>query len=288
MTKPTVQMGELIQSHAGPEVINLALGQPSPRLLPLERIAEAAAARLGPGADRLVLQYGVIEGPESFREALADLMRVRYRYPITASELLVTGGISSALSFVSQVFARPGQPVVCSDPTYFLAAGIFESQGLPIVGIPVDEHGLQVDVLEQRLAAGLRPAFVYCIPSFHNPTGVELAPARARHLVALAERYDFLVIADEPYVMLSADGVPPPCMVSYDEGRARVLSLGSFSKILAPGLRLGWLHGAAPLLERFAAHGALRSGGGLNPLVTSIVHGVIASGELDRHIDLLC
>lgn len=284
---PTTQTGELPQSSADAETINLGLGQPSPSLLPLSLIHDAASRRLGPGADPLVLQYGSIHGPQSFREGLAALMTERHRTPVRAEELLVTGGISSALAFVSQIFARPGQPVVCSDPTYFLARGIFETQGLPVVGIPTDADGLRVELLEERLVGGLRPGFVYCMPSFHNPTGVDLAPARARRLVELAERYDFVVVADEPYVMLGFGDAPPPSMMSYDQGRGRVLSLGSFSKILGPGLRLGWVHAAEPLIERFSWHGSLRSGGGLNPVIASIVQGVIEDGSLGRHIDHL-
>ncbi|MEM7151761.1 MAG: PLP-dependent aminotransferase family protein [Myxococcota bacterium] len=283
----TRQDGAYVQSKTDPETVNLGLGQPSPRLLPVHLMHQAAARTLGPGADPLMIQYGSIAGHAGIREALAELLSRRYRFPIEADGLVMTGGISSALSFVAQVFARPGQAVVCSDPTYFLARGIFESQGLPTVGIPVDEGGLRVDLLQARLEAGLRPAFVYCMPSFHNPYGVDLEPARARHLVELAERYDFLVVADEPYVMLHFDPAPPPCMMAYDEGRARVLSLGSFSKILGPGLRLGWLHAEASLLERFCEHGALRSGGGLNPMVCALVENVIHTGELDRHIDEL-
>lgn len=283
----TTQTGQYPQTTAGPEAINLGLGQPSPSLLPLPLVHEAAARRLGPGTDPLVLQYGAIAGPESVRHALAGVLTRGYRHPVEASQLLVTGGISSALAFASQLFARPGQPVVCSDPTYFLAKGIFESQGLPVVGVPVDAAGLRVDVLEERLAAGLRPAFAYCMPSFHNPTGVCLEPARARRLVELAERYDFLVVADEPYVLLGFGDAPPPCMMAYDEGRARVLSLGSLSKILGPGLRLGWVHAAPALVERFSQHGALRSGGGLNPVIASIVEGVISGGGLERNVEHL-
>lgn len=283
----TTQTGQYPQTAAGPEAINLGLGQPSPSLLPLGLIHQAAATQLGAGADPLVLQYGAIAGAASVREALAGLITRGYRFEVDASQLLVTGGISAALAFTSQLFARAGQAIVCSDPTYFLARGIFESQGLAVHGVPVDEEGLCVDELERRLAEGLRPAFVYCMPSFHNPTGVCLAPERARKLVALAERFEFLVVADEPYVMLHFGDAPPPCMMAYDEGRGRVLSLGSFSKILAPGLRLGWVHAAAPLVERFSQHGALRSGGGLNPVIASIVQGVIDSGAQDEHIERL-
>lgn len=284
----TTQTGEYPQSVAGPEAINLGLGQPSPRLLPLHLLREAAKHRFGPKGDPLQLQYGAIAGPAGFREALAALLTERYRYPVAAAQLVVTGGISSALSFVSQVFATSGQVVVCSDPTYFLARGVFESQGLRTIGIPVDEGGLRVDVLEEQIVGGgLRPAFVYCMPSFHNPRGVTLEPERARRLVELAERFDFLVVADEPYVMLHFGDEPPACMMSYDQQRSRVLSLGSFSKILGPGLRLGWIHAGPAVLERFCQHGALRSGGGLNPVIASLVHEIIDRGQLGPHIDHL-
>ncbi len=285
---PTSQTGQYPQATTGPDLINLGLGQPSPRLLPLHLIHQAALRKLGPTADPLQLQYGAIPGYLGFREALAALLSRRYRFDVSASQLVTTGGISAALSFVSQVFGSPGQTVVCSDPTYFLARGVFESQGMEVVGIPMDAGGMRVELLEEQLVhGGLRPALVYCIPSFHNPRGVNLEPARAQRLVQLAECFDFTIVADEPYVMLHAGEAPPRCMMSYDEGTGRVLSLGSFSKILGPGLRLGWLHADPALVEKFCTHGALRSGGGLNPLVSSIVHGVMEAGDLDRHIDEL-
>lgn len=283
----TQQLGPYPQTQADGTTINLGLGQPCPRLLPLDLLREAAAHALGPSADPLVLQYGIIAGYSGFREALAQLLSRRYEAPVAADQLVVTGGISSALSMVAEVFAPPGRPVVCSDPTYFLARGIFESQGLTTVGIAVDEHGLDVDALAQRLAEGLRPSLLYCMPSFHNPCGVELSAARARRLVELAQRYDFVIAADEPYVMLHSGPTPPASLTRFDEGRGRVLSLGSFSKILGPGLRLGWVHGEPELLDRFCAHGALCSGGGLNPLVSALVHRVIETGALDQHIDRL-
>jgi DNA-binding transcriptional MocR family regulator len=243
-------------------------------MLPLEAIAESARAQLV--GDPLVLQYSARRGHPRFRDALASFLSERYGHPVTRRELAVTGGTSLALSMVSQVFGDPSKPVVCSDPTYFHAAGIFETQRLELVGVPTDDHGLDVDALAERLEAGLRPAFVYCIPSFHNPCGMNLTPERARRLVGLAERYDFLVVADEPYPMLHF-GEPPPCMMAFDEGRGRVLALGTMSKILAPGLRLGWVHAAPPLVDRLMDHGALRSGGCINPVITHLVHGTLES-----------
>lgn len=283
VTPPTHQAGPFPQTPAVPGVIDFGLGQPSPSLLPLAAIARAAGERLGGDADPLVLQYGTRRGHLGFREALAELLSREYGHAVSAHQLAVTGGTSLALSMVSQVFARPGSVVVCSDPTYFLAAGIFATQHLEVVGVPTDHGGLDVEALARRLRAGLRPAFVYCIPSFHNPCGVTLHAERARRLIELAERHDFVVVADEPYPLLHF-GEPPPCMMSFDEGRGRVLSLGSLSKILAPGLRLGWAHGEPPLINRLIDHGSLRSGGCQNPVIASVVHGTIESGFLVEHL----
>ncbi|MCA9700951.1 MAG: PLP-dependent aminotransferase family protein, partial [Myxococcales bacterium] len=237
----TTQGGPFVQTSAPEGVINLGLGQPSPRLLPLAAMATAAHAQLD-GGDPLILQYGAMLGYEGFRRSLAGFLQREYGHAVEADALMVTGGISSALSLVSQVFARPGATVICEDPTYFLAHGVFASAGLQVRGVPVDAGGLRVDILQSLLAEGLRPAFVYCIPAYQNPSGACLDPARAEALLALAERYDFVVIADEPYVMLhygsgdSEDGAGPGSLIHHDHGRGRVLSLGSFSKILAPGL----------------------------------------------------
>ena len=282
----TRQDGRFAQSAADETLLDLRLGQPSPSLLPLAEIEAAARARLGPGNDARILQYGAAQGYEAFREALADLLRDQTGVEVSAATLATTGGISSALGLVSQILARPGDTVVCGDPTYFLARGIFESGHLNVVGIPVDADGLDVDALASRLEGGLRIAFVYVLPSFHNPCSVTLAPDRAQRLVELAQRHDFVIVADEPYVMLHFES-PPPSMMSYDGGRGRVLSLGSFSKILGPGLRLGWVHAREDLVQRFVEHGVLRSGGGLNPLVSSIVHGTIDDGFLPTHIERL-
>ena len=282
----TQQSGRFAQSAADETILDLRLGQPSPALLPLPEIDAAARARLGPGNDERILQYGAAAGYEAFREALADLLREQTEVEVSPATLATTGGISSALSLVSQLLANPGDTVACGDPTYFLARGIFESSHLNVVGIPVDDHGLNVDALAARLERGLRVAFAYVLPSFHNPCAVTLDPQRAEQLVELAVRHEFVIVADEPYVMLHFDR-PPPSMMSYDRGRGRVLSLGSFSKILGPGLRLGWVHARTDLVERFTEHGVLRSGGGLNPLVSSIVHGTIERGFLPTHIERL-
>jgi 2-aminoadipate transaminase len=253
----------------------------------MHAIARAARERLTEDADPLLLQYGTMAGPLGFRESLAAYLSAGYGHDVAADELVVTGGISTALGLAAEVFSAPGQCVVMGDPTYFLARGIFETLRLETAAVAVDEHGLNVDALELELRRGLNVSLVYCIPSFHNPCGVNLAPDRARRLVELAQQYDFMVLADEPYVLLHFGDAPPPCMMSFDGGRNRVVSLGSFSKLLGPGLRLGWVHGAQPVVERFTEHGVLRSGGGLNPIASELVHATIESGFLREHVGTL-
>jgi 2-aminoadipate transaminase len=284
----TSQGGRFVQTSAPPGVINLGLGQPSPGLLPLAEIGRAAQAQLAGGGDPLVLQYGAVLGDPEFRGSLARWLSDAYGHPVAAEQLMVTAGTSSALSFVSQTFAAPGATVVSEDPTYFLANGVFQSAGLSVRGVPIDEHGLDLVALERLLASGVRPAFVYVIPAYQNPTGACLQPERARELVALADRHDFLIVADEPYVALRYDDSAPfGSMMRHDEGRARVLSLGSFSKLLGPGLRLGWAHAEPKLIERLSLHGTLRSGGCFNPVIANIVHHTIDSGFLTAHVEQL-
>lgn len=280
----TEQGGPFIQTPSTPGVINLGLGQPSPRLLPIASLAKAASAQLRADTDRLVLQYGAQLGHPGFRSSLARLLTSEYGQSVSAEQLLVTGGNSIALTLVSEVFGHRDALVFCEDPTYFLACGVFASAGLRVRGIPVDADGLDVDTLAGLLDRGERPAFVYCIPAFQNPCGVCLAPARARRLVELAEQHDFYIIADEPYVLLHYGDQRPGSLTRYDRGCGRVISLGSFSKLLGPGLRLGWAHAAPHLIERLAQHGAIRSGGCLNPIVAHIVHPMLDDGSLLAHV----
>ena len=281
----TTQQGEFPQQQIDGKEINLALGQPSPRLLPLPALADAAGRRLRSGNDPLVLQYGIATGTMSFRRDLAAFLSARHGIDIIPETLMVSGGNSMALALSCPLFLRGGA-VVCEDPTYFLARGIFESHGAPIIGIPVDQYGMRVDLLEKKLEEGIQVDIVYSIPAFHNPTAVTLGTERREQLLELAHRFDFTILADEPYGLLHFGDTAPLPLASQDP-HGRVVSLGSFSKILGPGLRLGWIHAAPALLKRLAEHAVLRSGGGLNPVIAAMVHELLADGFLGQHIDVL-
>ena len=152
----------------------------------------------------------------------------------------------------------------------------------------MDEGGLCLDSLAAALAREPgAAALVYCMPGFHNPCGVTMSEGRRQRLVELADEHDLVILADEPTNLLAWGGAPPEPLFVADGGRGRVVSLGSFSKILAPGVRLGWIQASEPLLSRIERHGALQSGGGLNPVIAAAVHGLIESGFQARHLERL-
>ena len=265
------------QAWSVPGVIDLGIGQPQDAILPLE-ILRKAAAEYSLTSERHPLQYGNELGDGYLRLALAGFLSKHYCIPVDPEPIFITNGNSQAIDLVCSVFAKPGDVVFVEEPSYFLAIDIFRHHGLQIVGIPVDEHGLSIDALETALARHT-PAFVYTIPAFHNPTGVTLAQERRLRLVELAQRFGFLVVADEVYQLLDYAGDAPAPMAAY-LGSGTVLSLGTFSKILAPGLRLGWIQADMSLIRRLAAMPYVISGGGLNPFTSSIVRSVIERGWL--------
>jgi 2-aminoadipate transaminase len=272
------------QGQVSPDVIDFGVGHPADDLLPLEIMRQAAEQRLGQG-DPVLLQYGYEQGDGFFRMALADFLTRRYAAPVDPDSLFVTNGVSQALDLICTLYSRPGDMIIVEEPSYFLALRIFADHGLRVVSLPADEHGLSIDALEEVLFSQ-RPAFVYVIPTYQNPSGATLTLERRRQLVELSQEYRFLILADEVYHLLSYGAPSPPPLAAFSASRT-VLSLGSFSKILAPGLRLGWVQTAPSHVQRLMTSGMLDSGGGLNPFTSGIVRNVLAAGQQDSYLDRL-
>jgi 2-aminoadipate transaminase len=233
---------DLLALTARPEVISLAGGLPAADLLPRERIAAAAADAL---ADPAAVQYGATAGLAALRELLAAHETERCGRPVRPADLLVTTGSQQALDLVARAALDPGDAVVVEDPAYVGALQVFQAAGAALHPVPLDGDGMRVDVLADRLRAGLRPRLVHTVSSFHNPRGVTLSAPRRAALAGLAERHGFLVVEDDPYGLLAFDGAPPVPVAAHPD---RVVRLGSASKVLAPALRVGWLHGPPELL----------------------------------------
>jgi DNA-binding transcriptional MocR family regulator len=262
-------------------VIDFGVGQPDNAILPLALLHEAATHRFTQG-DMALLQYGPEEGDGYFNRALADFLSVEYEEPVLPEGLFITNGISQALDLVCTLLTKPGDLILVEEPTYFLVFRIFQNHGLRIASVPVDQDGIRLDLLEEKLKQE-RPAFLYTIPAYQNPTGFTLSQARREALVALSRQYNFWIVADEVYQMLHYTEKPPLAFGHYVE-QGPVLSLGTFSKILAPGLRLGWIQTTPAMVDRFVDSGIVRSGGGLNPLASGLVRSALELGIQARYL----
>ncbi|WP_373059577.1 PLP-dependent aminotransferase family protein [Gemmatimonas sp.] len=266
------------------DLVDFGNGQPSSSLLPLDAIRTAADHCLSRG-DAALLQYGDDQGDVDFRESLARFLTHRYATPVSAAHLMISAGVSQALDLVCTRFTRPGDTIFVEEPTYFLALEVFRDHGLQVVGIPIDHDGIRLDALQDALTRHC-PALLYTIPSFQNPSGTTMSAARREQLAAVSRAHDLLIVADEVYQLLDFGTAPPPPLAAYIRD-ARVLSLGSFSKICAPGLRLGWIQGAAPLLDHLMQSGVVHSGGGLNPFASGVVRSLLDLGLADAGLDVL-
>ena len=235
---------DLLHLAERPDVLSLAGGLPDGSTFPVDRIADAAhrATRTAGRYGSTALQYGPTEGLEAFREwAAAGSLVHAALGPV--DEQLVTTGSQQGLDLIARCLIDPGDTVVVEDPVYLGARQVFVAGGARLVGVPVDADGLDVDRLAILLDAGLRPRLVYTVPHFQNPTGATLHPQRRIELAALAQRFGFVVIEDDPYVAIDFEGRrhDPIGALAPDH----TVTLSSSSKVLAPGLRVGWLRAPA-------------------------------------------
>ncbi|MEO5899436.1 MAG: PLP-dependent aminotransferase family protein [Ilumatobacteraceae bacterium] len=224
---------DLLRLTELPHVLSLAGGLPAPELLPVAKIATVTAVILDT-VGAAALQYGPTEGVRILRETVAR----RLGYGATAEHTIITTGSQQGLDLVARTLLDPGDVVVTELPTYLGALGALHWAGPQVVGVETDVDGMRTDQLEARLAAGLRPKMAYVVTDFANPTGGTMPAERRRHLAELADRYEFVIVEDSPYGMLRFTGETLPPVRRWSE---RTVTLGTASKILSPGLRVGWM-----------------------------------------------
>jgi len=264
--------------------IDLGRGDPQLALLPRQLIHDSAVHLLTQPENEY-LQYGMEQGSDYFRMALARYLSIQYGYSVLPDNLFTTSGISAGLDLLCSLFTKAGDTIFVEEPSYFLALQIFADHGLRIVSIQTDESGLVIDDLIHALEE-YHPKFLYVIPTFQNPSGRTLSLSRREQLVSLAKEHNFLLLADEVYHFLNYTQTPPKSFGAFIDS-TQVISLGSFSKILAPGLRLGWLHTNSSMLEKITSSGVLASGGGMNPFTSALVTNLIENGGLEKNVKTL-
>ncbi len=244
-------MRDLMAVTARPEVISLAGGLPDTSSFPPETFA-AITAGIARESCAKALQYGPTDGLRETKECIAEVMAAE-DMTVDLDDMVVTTGGQQVIDLVTKTLIDPGDVIVAEAPTYPGAVPVFNAYEADVVQIDMDADGMRVDLLEETLDRldrdGRRPKFVYTVPSFQNPAGVTMSLPRRKRLVEVVARRELLVLEDNPYGLLRYEGDPLPPLLSLDGG-VYVLYLGTFSKILSPGIRLGWVVAPPPVLEK--------------------------------------
>ncbi len=267
---------------AGRDVISFAGGVPDPSLFPTDAFRHALDRALREEGSAL-LAYGAPEGHRGFLEFLKGYLAGR-GVATADDELLVVNGSQQAVDLLARAFLRPGDTVVVEEPSYYGAIEIFQGYGARLVGVPVDGEGIRVDAAEAVLARE-RPKLLYVMPTFQNPTGGCLSPSRREALVRLSARFEVPVVEDDFDGELYFDEPPPPPLKSLPRSDG-VIYIGTPSKMLFPGLRIGWIAAAAPVVARVARIRRLVDLSG-SPLLQAALAGFVATGALDRHMKVV-
>ena len=246
----TSAIRELFKLLGRPGIISFAGGFPDPALFDVEGIRQATQMALSDATAGPVLQYGATEGWSPLREALSHHMGKK-GITATAAEIITTTGSQQALDLIGKTMIDPGDKVIVEGPTFLATIQCFRLYGADIVSAPIDADGVRVDELE-RLIVEHNPKFIYLVPTFGNPSGAMLSLARRKRVLELAAQYQVLVVEDDPYGELYFGEPPPPSLMALSDSvpgsREWIAYCGSFSKVLSPGLRVGWLIAQPQLL----------------------------------------
>src|SRR5512147_1946283 len=282
---------ELLKFTEQPDIISFAGGLPAPEVFPLKQFREACnyvLDNLGPQA----LQYSTTEGYTPLREMIAR-RTARYSAEVTPDNILITSGSQQALDFIGRLFINRGDYIVVESPTYLGALQAWNAYGAQYISVPSDENGMIMDYLEEALRIG--PKFIYILPNFQNPSGSTLSLERRKRLVLLADQYGVPIVEDDPYGQLRFDGEHIPSVVSLDSEyrgpngghySGNVIYLSTFSKLLAPGLRLAWVIAPPQVIRKLvmAKQAADLHTASFNQFVA---YEVGKGGFLDEHVKVI-
>ncbi|MDD5901858.1 MAG: PLP-dependent aminotransferase family protein [Oscillospiraceae bacterium] len=240
---------ELLALANKPEILSFAGGMPAPELVPVEKIKAATNAVLDE-AGKVALQYSSTNGFEHFRQQIADRMEAKLNIKTSADNILVTSGSQQGLDYSARVFVNPGDTVIIESPSYLGALNAFKACEPNFVAIPTDGDGMIMEELEKVLATDKTVKMIYVIPDFQNPSGRTWPMERREKFMEIINKYEIPVVEDNPYGELRFEGEYLPALKSMDT-KGLVVFLGTFSKILAPGYRLGWVCADGEILAKY-------------------------------------
>lgn len=282
---------ELLKLTQKPETISFAGGLPSPEVFPVEAFKAAAGRALEVSPEK-ALQYGTTEGYTPLRELIAE-RSVRYGLKVGVENISITSGSQQALDLLGRIFLNRGDHVIVENPTYLGAIQAWNAYGAEYIPVPMDDEGMITAELEKALRKGAK--FIYVLPNFQNPSGVTLSLHRRQELVELADRYGVPIIEDDPYGQIRFEGEYLPSVAAVDSQfrggndanyNGNVIYLSTFSKLLAPGLRIAWVIGAEAVIKKLvqAKQGADLHTSSFNQIA---VYEVSQNNFLDQHVELI-
>jgi len=271
-----------------PEIISLSGGTPDDRFFPIDRVIEASTFALREYGKK-ALQYGSTEGIKKLRVLLMDRMEKEGVKGIDLDNVIISTASQQGLSLLAQIFVNPGDTVIVEEPSYIGALQACASMQAVFCTVPVDKDGMQMDILEDRLKelqkAHIRPKFVYTVPNFQNPVGATMTLERRKKLIELANKYDLLIVEDDPYGEIRFEGEPIPSLLALG-GKDHVVALRTFSKISFPGLRLGWIVAREDIMNKIVL--GKQAADLCSPSLTQyIAYEFISRGWLDEYDDVV-
>jgi 2-aminoadipate transaminase len=285
---------ELLKLTEKPDIISFAGGLPAPEVFPVKEFEAATQQVLAEHGSR-ALQYGTTEGYGPLREYIVQRMS-RYGIEAEPENVLITSGSQQALDLIGKILINPGDLILTEQPTYVGAIQAWRAYQAEFATVPIDDEGLRTELLEEALCAG--PKFMYILPNFQNPAGVTLSLKRRMKLLEIADRYGIPIIEDDPYGQLRYEGDHLPSLVALDAQklngrgvsgngmgffRGNVIYLSTFSKTLAPGLRLGWVVAPKEVIKR-CVMGKQGMDLHTSTFVQMVAYEVIKDGFLDEHV----
>lgn len=239
---------EIFKYAADPAYISLSAGNPAPEAFPAKQLAEISAKLMAENPI-LALQYSTTEGYTPLREHLRDYMKKTHNVGRDFDDILITSGAQQIMDLFTKSILNESETVLCEAPSFIGSLNDFRSYQAKLVGIPMDTDGMNMEALERALKTENNVKFIYTIPNFQNPSGITMSLEKRRKLYALAKQYGVMILEDNPYGDLRYAGEPLPTIKSFDEDGI-VLYAGSFSKVISPGMRVGYAIGPKPVLSK--------------------------------------
>lgn len=275
---------EIFKYAADPEVVSLSAGNPAPDAFPAKEIAEISADLL---SRRPVdaLQYGLTEGYAPLRDYLKKYMKDKYGIGSENDRLIITSGAQQVMDLASKSLCNEGDVVICEAPSFIGSLNSFRSYNARLVGVPVESDGINTEILEEKLKTEKNVRFIYVIPNFQNPSGVTMSLEKRKKVYSLAKKYGVMILEDNPYGELRYFGENVPAIKSLDTDGI-VMYAGSFSKVISPGMRVGWCVAPNPIIQKMVV---CKQGQDVHTNMWSqiVIHEYVTKYDFEEHLNYL-